>query len=124
MPWNIKHNPQIEIVQLLTSLEERLVSLHIAFAQIRQLGFKISQFGLIGTIINVPVDIDKVQHALPREINDNKTIAVKLKRKLEYENAYAQGNVRPSYVLKALTSLLRTPLYENENVFINQDWEA
>lgn len=37
-PWNIRQNKRIPLVQTLTSLEERLVSLRIAFAQIRQLG--------------------------------------------------------------------------------------
>lgn len=54
----------------MTSLEERLVSLCITFAQIRQLGYKRAQYGLNGTIINVPIDFDKVQQALPRQIDE------------------------------------------------------
>lgn len=78
-PWNITRNKKIPLVQNLTSLEERLVSLRIAFAQIRQLGYKRAQYGLNGTIINVPVNFDKVQHAFPRDIEETNTIAVRLK---------------------------------------------
>ena len=70
-------------MNMVSSLEERLVSLRIAFAQIRQLGFKRAQYELNGSIINIPVDFDKVRQALPRDIDETKTIAIKLKRKLE-----------------------------------------
>ncbi len=105
----------------MTSLEERLVSLRSAFAQIRQLGYKRAQYALNGTIINVPVDFDKVKHALPRDIDEANTIAIRLKHKLHYENAYAQGNFRPGHVMNALTILSKTPLYTKENISINQD---
>lgn len=88
-PWNIRRNKQIDIVHSLTGLEERLVSLRISFAQIRQLGYKRAQYGLNGTIINVHVDFNRVQQALPRHIDETKIIAIRIKRKLEYKNAYA-----------------------------------
>ena len=88
-PWNISQNKLNHVIQILTSLEERLVSLHIAFSQIRKLGYKRAQYGLNGTIINVPVNFDKVQHAFPRDVDETNTIVVRLKHKLQYENAYA-----------------------------------
>jgi hypothetical protein len=117
-------NDSTDVVHSLTTLEERLVSLRIAFAQIRQLGYKRAQYGLNGTIINVSVDFDKVQVALPRQIDETKTIAVRLKRKLQYENAYEQGNVRPACVVNALTVLSKTPLYIQEKISISKDWEV
>ena len=87
-PWNIRHNKRINIVHGLTDLEETLVSLRIAFAQIRQLGYKRAQYGLNGTIINVLVDFDRVQHTLPRHIGETQIITVKIKCKLQYKNTY------------------------------------
>lgn len=64
-----------------------------------------------------------MQHALPRDIDEINTVAVRLKRKLHYENAYAQGNVRLTHVMNALTILSNTPLYTKEKISINKDWE-
>lgn len=64
-PKHIKTNKPLQHTATLTKLEERLVSLRIAFAQIWQLGHKRSQVGLNGTIINVPTDINIIQTLLP-----------------------------------------------------------
>ena len=53
------------------------------FAQIRQLGYKISQIGLTGTIKIVPYSLDKSQTTLPRDIDDNMIMGIMLKTKLE-----------------------------------------
>lgn len=76
-----------------------------------------------GTIINVPVDFDKVQLALPRDIDEKNTIAIRLKCRLHYENAYKQGNVIPSHVMNTLTILSKTPFYTKEKISINKDWQ-
>jgi hypothetical protein len=70
----------LPIASTLSELEERLVSLRIAFAQIRQWGYKQSQMGLTGSIINVHVHMDIVQKALPQSMDETMTIAVALKR--------------------------------------------
>jgi hypothetical protein len=57
-------------------------------------------------------------------MDEARTIAVRLKCKLEYENAYAQGNVQPACVINALTELSKTPLYLKEKITINKDWES
>ena len=93
------------------------------FAQIRQLGYKRSQLGLTGTIINVPADLDRVQTALPRSLDDTMMIAIMLKQKLEYKNAFLFGNVRPSIVMAALNDLCKTKLYIDEGIVINTSWE-
>jgi hypothetical protein len=58
------------------------VSLRIAFAQIRPWGYKRPQMGLTGSIINVHVQLDVVQKALPQFINNTITIVVALKRRV------------------------------------------
>ena len=49
----------------MSKLQEHFVSLRIYFAQIRQWGYKRSQMGLTGMIINVPVHMDVIQRELP-----------------------------------------------------------
>jgi hypothetical protein len=70
----------LPVTSTLSELEERLVSLRIAFAQLRQWGYKRSQMGLTGSIINVHVHIDIVQKTLPHFVNETTTITVALKR--------------------------------------------
>ena len=79
-PEQIRCNISLPTVNILSDLEERLVSLRIAFAQIRQWGHRRSQIGLTGSIINVLVHMEIVQKALPQYLNDTMTIAVALKR--------------------------------------------
>ena len=56
-------------------------------------------------------------------MDEARTIVVQLKRKLEYENSYAQGNVWATCVINALVELSKTPLYLKENITINKEWE-
>lgn len=81
-PSNIRTNKPLHYVQNLSLLEERLVSLRIAFAQIWELGYKRSQIGLTSSIINVPVNMNIIQKALSQPINSTPMIVVYLKRRL------------------------------------------
>ena len=76
----IRCNTPLHTVETLSELEERLVSLRIAFAQIRKWGYKRSQMGLVGSIINVHVHMDVIQRELPQFVNETMTIAIALKR--------------------------------------------
>ena len=93
------------------------------FSQIRQIGHKISQIWLTWTIINVPSSLDRIQRALPRYIDDNMTVGIMLKRKLEYKNAYFSGNIRPKKVMCALNDLWNTSLYKRKQIVINYEWK-
>jgi hypothetical protein len=44
--------------------------------------------GLTRSIINVPVHMDIVQKALPQSMDETMTIAIALKGRLQYKNAY------------------------------------
>ena len=103
-------------------LEERLVSLRIVFSQIRPWGYKRPQMGLTGSIINVHVQLDVVQKALPQYINNTITIVVALIIRLRYKNAYQTGKVRVHVVKKALKELCSRALYKVENICINANW--
>ena len=82
-PDQIRCNTPLPDVSTLTELEERLVSLRIAFAQIRPWGYKWPQMGLTWSIINVHVQLDIVHKSFPQFINDTMTIIVALKRCLQ-----------------------------------------
>ncbi|GIY01978.1 ATP-dependent DNA helicase [Caerostris darwini] len=77
----------------LNDLEERPVALRIPFMQIRELG-RDRQYGIKGSVKNVPDDLHKSADCLPRNVNDSATIYVKLKKQSfpEGSNAFADLN--------------------------------
>jgi hypothetical protein len=78
--------------------------------------------GLTRSIINVLVQLDVVQKALPQSINNTITIVVALKRRLRYKNAYRTGKVHVYAAMKSLKDLCSRSLYKAENICINVDW--
>ena len=71
-PLHIRCNAYFPFVNILTPLEERLVSPRNGFSQIRELGYEQSQLGLTRTIINVLASLDT--EGIPkksRQGNDN-----------------------------------------------------
>jgi hypothetical protein len=112
VPTNIRLNNDIDFVKKLYELEEWLVSLCLAFAQIWQLqGY--GQYNIKGSIINVPSNINSTQSILPHLPHDEATIVLSLKKWMEYKSPYLTGNVHPNLIMLALHELLNTPLYEN-----------
>ena len=103
-------------------LEERLISLRIPFMQIRELP-RGRQLSVKGNVVNVPVDIQPVVEALPRPLDENVTIPVKLKKKLSHKSCAFTENVRPLRVLVALHWLMNhSNLYKHTNVDIDEEW--
>ena len=103
-------------------LEERLISLRIPFMQIRELP-RGRQYCVKGNVINVPVEIQPTVNALPRQMDENFTIPVKLKKKLSYKKCDFTENVRPTAVLSALHWLMSgSELYKNSGVQIDSTW--
>ena len=103
-------------------LEERLISLRIPFMQIRELP-RGRQYCVKGNVINVPVEIQPTVNALPRQMDENFTIPVKLKKKLSYKKCDFTENVRPTAVLSALHWLMAgSELYKNSGVEIDSSW--
>ena len=103
-------------------LEERLISLRIPFMQIRELP-RGRQYCVKGNVINVPVEIQPTVNALPRQMDENFTIPVKLKKKLSYKKCDFTENVRPTAVLSALHWLMSgSELYKNSGVQVDSSW--
>ncbi len=81
------------------------------------------QYSIKGNVINVPVDIQPTINALPRQMDENFTIAVKLKKKMTYRKCDFTENVRPLAVLSALHWLMNnSKFYKNSGVHIDDDW--
>lgn len=117
MRWPLK---PIELA--LFPLEERLVSLRIPFMQIRELP-RGGQYSARGNIVNVPVDIQPTVNSLPRKLDENVTIPVKLKKRLSYQKCDFHENVRPTKVLIALHWLMNnSKFYKNANLSVDDSW--
>ncbi|XP_053405183.1 uncharacterized protein LOC128558914 [Mercenaria mercenaria] len=81
------------------------------------------QYSLKGNVVNVPVEIQPVVDVLPRPLDENVTVPVKLKKKLSHKSCAFTENIRPLRVLVALHWLLRhSKLYTNANVQIDEQW--
>ncbi|XP_062598648.1 uncharacterized protein LOC134260084 [Saccostrea cucullata] len=103
-------------------LEERLISQRIPFMQIRELP-RGGQMSVKGNIVNVTVDIQPTVNALPRQIDEHVTIAVKLKKRLSHKSACFTENVRPNVVINALEWLMKnSELYKYSGIVIDPSW--
>jgi hypothetical protein len=103
-------------------LEERLVSLRIPFMQIRELP-RGGQYCVKGNIVYVPVEIQPTVNTLPRKLDENVTVPVKLKKRLSYQKCDYHENVRPAKVLMALHWLMNnSDLYKNANINVDETW--
>ena len=106
----------------ISSYEERLIALRIPFMQIRCLP-KGKQYALHGSVINVPVKMTETINMLPRYLNAEGTVAVKLKRQINSKNVYSSQNIRPLLVLQALYWLLNhSPLYREADLRVDYAW--
>lgn len=108
----------------LTPLEERLVSPRHVFLKIIRRGQGIGfQHGLVGNVVNVPVQVNTMVSALPRHIRDDNVITVELKRKLCYEHGRKEI-IRPEKVRAAATYLTQTELFQELGICYNESWES
>ncbi|GIY61980.1 ATP-dependent DNA helicase [Caerostris darwini] len=91
--YGFRYPEQPSCLSELNDLEERLVALRIPFMQIRELG-RDRQYGIKGSVTNVPNDLHKSVDCLHRNVNDSATIYVKLKKQSfpEGSNAFADLN--------------------------------
>ena len=79
------------------------------------------QKGIRGEAVNVPADLGPACNLLPRLPPDAHIVSLKLKRKLEYNQAYLHDTICPEKVITALNYLKNNnPLYAD--IEINEDW--
>jgi hypothetical protein len=81
------------------------------------------QFSIKGNVVNVLVDIQPTINSLPRNIDKSGTIAVKLKKKLQYKKSDFSENVRPLAVICGLHYLMKkSEMYKMSGIQINSEW--
>jgi ATP-dependent DNA helicase PIF1 len=83
-----------------------------------------STIGLVGNVVNVPVDTVETLKFLPREFKESQTIQLKFMRKAEYKNPYMFDNIRPAFVYRALKYLLDKELFIEQGILLSQKWET
>ena len=102
---NLAFPNQPEELEMLTELEERLISPRIPFMQIRELP-RGGQHGLRGNVVNVPSDVGSTMKVLPRHLDECETIPLKLKRYLAFDSSVLFQQIKSQVVLNALKWLL------------------
>ena len=104
----------------LNNLELHTISKRILFMKLVKLP-RGKHKGIKGATVNVPADLGPACTLLPRIPTEAHIISLKLKRKLEYRQAYLHDTIRPEKVISALHYLKsNNPLYTD--IEINEDW--
>lgn len=86
-------------------LEERLISQRIPVMQIRELP-RGGQLSVKGNVVNVPVYIQPTVNALPRQMDEYVTIAVKLTKCIEHKSACFTESIQPHFIMNTLQWLM------------------
>lgn len=94
----------------LDPISERLISPRLPFMQVRRLRHDFS-YGIIGQVINIPVDVQQMVKCLPRQLNEDDVINVNIKRNLAHKSVYISGYMSISTISAWLTVLQESPLY-------------
>ena len=110
-------------LQDLNNLEQRLVAPRLPFMQIRLLGFE-QQWTVRGNVVNVENDLNTCMKCLPRRFDDASVVQVKLMRRMHYNKPYIHEKISPAKVVKAMRYLLKTPLYVEDGVSWNDEWDS
>ena len=104
----------------LNNLELHIICKRILFMKLVKLP-RGKQKGIRGAAVNVPADLGPACNLLPRLPPDAHIVSLKLKRKLEYKQAYLHDTICPEKVITALNYLKNNnPLYAD--IEINEDW--
>ena len=104
----------------LNNLELHIICKRILFMKLVKLP-RGKQKGIKGAAVNVPADLGPACNLLPRLPADAHIVSLKLKRKLEYKQAYLHDTIHLEKVITALYYLKNNnPLYSD--IEINEDW--
>jgi hypothetical protein len=66
----------------LDCISESLVTTRLPFMQIRRLRYQMGGYGIVGQVINVPVDVNYTVTRLPRQLDNYYSFNIHLKRNL------------------------------------------
>ena len=104
----------------LNNLELHIICKRILFMKLVKLP-RGKQKGIRGAAVNVPADLGPACNLLPRLPPDAHIVSLKLKRKLEYKQAYLHDTIRQEKVITALNYLKNNNLLYAD-IEINEDW--
>jgi hypothetical protein len=115
------HSVPKELKQL-NDVEERLCAPRIAYLRIRSLGYD-EQSGLRGNLVNVEFDLNQTTELImPRPLEKEHSVYLKLMRQSHYNNPYRAGIVSPEKVRNAIARLEKLPLYKKLNIKLSTSW--
>jgi hypothetical protein len=97
---------------------ERLISPRQPFMQIRRLRHE-GSYGIVGQVINVPVDVNNMVRQLPLRLNDDYAFNVNIRKNPSHKSVYLYGFVRKSVVRSWSAHLVNTPLYKHYNIQVD-----
>ena len=103
--------PKLDRLLPLDPVGLRLISPRLPFMQIRRLRHE-GGYGIVGQIVNVPVDVDEMITCLPRKFSDDATINVNINKNLFHSSVYLGGYVNKGAVKTWFQNLVRQPLYK------------
>jgi len=82
------------------------------------------KYGLHGSVINIPTNLNVVQLVLPWMPSADYIIASSSFLKLKYKSTCMSSYVPPNIMIKMLEEVCKTSsLYINANVSIQQNWQ-
>lgn len=114
-PQHLKNFP-------LDLVTERLISPRIPFMQIRRLRHVLGRFGIYGQVINVPIEVNTMVNSLPRNIDDDHSISVHIKRKKIHKSNYLCGIVNKRKIKAWLQHLKDSPLYTSYGITVDDSF--
>ncbi|CAH4023153.1 unnamed protein product [Pieris brassicae] len=94
----------------LDPITERLISPRLPFLQVRRLR-QDSSYGIVGQVINVPVDVQEMIKCLPRQLNEDEVINVNINRNLAHKSEYISRYMSRSTIKAWLDVIQKSSLY-------------
>ena len=120
---NLKFPEIPEQIRKLTALEERCIAARIPFMRIQALGCD-RQLGIKSGVINVPIDVRRTIESIPVRPEHSGVIELSLMRRMRYKSYYMKERIRPAAIWEAAGLLCATPLYIQEGIQLNDQWDA
>ncbi|XP_021192740.3 uncharacterized protein LOC135116561 [Helicoverpa armigera] len=102
----------------LDPISERLISPRLPFMQVRRLRHDFSH-GIIGQVINVPVNVEDMVKCLPRHLDEDDVINVNIERNLAHKTNYISGYMSKTTIKEWLDVLQNSSLYRMYDIKVD-----
>lgn len=112
-----------DVVKNLKPLEQRCVAPRIPFMKLQALGCD-RQWGLKSGIVNVPVNVRSTLEKIPARPGVSGVVEIEFMRSMKYKNFVWKERVRTEDCYKAAEYLVTTPLYIQEGIKLNTEFDG